>query len=92
MAVQVGSLTLYNLYGHLNRSRPAFYNLLFEQLQAHCRLPFLILGDWNEQPADSPISQALSSQGFEVCSPEDGMGIVVGAANGSLILWWAAQV
>lgn len=74
MAVQVGSLTLYNLYGHLNRSRPAFYNLLFEQLQAHCRLPFLILGDWNEQPADSPISQALSSQGFEVCSPEDGMG------------------
>ena len=62
--VQVGPLAILNVYVAHTRERPEFLQEVFET-QAQARIPYVAIGDWNEEPSECARSalQTLGGSG-----------------------------
>ena len=72
LAVQVGHVTIGNLYAAHDTDRETCTSEVFEFLHSLGPSRWCLTGDFNDPPSVSPLVLGLSASGYNLCSPADG--------------------
>ena len=73
LAVQVGHLCLVNLYAAHDHDRETCTAQVFEFLQSLNPSPWVLTGDFNDEPHESPLALGLQGCDFFFCLPPPGV-------------------
>ena len=73
LAVQVGHVCVINLYAAHDRNRETCTAQVFEFLQSMNPSPWVLTGDFNAEPHESPLALGLQACGFFFCLPPQGV-------------------
>ena len=73
LMVQVGPVLVMNMYAAHHADRTLFLQHVFENLQPTITLPWVVVGDFNDEPQESPLALALRAADFHLLKPPEGI-------------------
>ena len=74
LATQVGQVTVGNLYAAHHRARTECLAEVFDLIQVWGQWPWVVTGDWNDEPSQSPLAMGLQACGHAICLPPADIG------------------